>query len=70
MRNDDSQSALLATFVLRELCGLEIPEAGELAQEIDANGEAQVRRFPDQSQAEELVIGLQRHGLHGTVRPL
>ncbi|SEF95227.1 ATP-dependent Clp protease adaptor protein ClpS [Saccharopolyspora kobensis] len=70
MHNDDSQSALLAAFVLRELCALEIPEAGRLAQEIEAEGVAQVGRFPDQAQAEDLVVALQRHGLHGAVRPL
>lgn len=68
VQDDDVNSVLVVGHLVQTLCGSSAADAVRLAIEVHTRGEAEVAAFPDQAGAEQLVVALQRHGLHGRIR--
>jgi ATP-dependent Clp protease adapter protein ClpS len=68
IRDDSVNSFPVVVHLVQTLCAMTTEDALRLAQQVHQRGSAPVGEFHDQFGAERLVVTLQRHGLHATVR--
>ncbi|ACU36528.1 ATP-dependent Clp protease adaptor ClpS [Actinosynnema mirum] len=64
--DDDVNTLTTAGYALAAHCGLDAEGA---AWRLHTEGSVPVAEFADRDPAEELVVRLQRHGLHAALRP-
>ncbi len=67
VHNDDITSALVVMHTLHQVCGHPWPEAIETPRRVHTDGKGDVATCTTQAEAEDLVVALQRRGLHATV---
>jgi ATP-dependent Clp protease adaptor protein ClpS len=68
IHNDHVNSFVVVVHLVQTLCVMALEEAVRLAVDVDRRGSAEVAAFPEQGEAEELVVAFQRRGLHATAR--
>jgi ATP-dependent Clp protease adapter protein ClpS len=66
--DDRVNSFAVVVHLLQTLCGMALEPAVRLANDVHHRGSAAVAAFPEQGQAEHLVVAFQRRGLHATAR--
>jgi ATP-dependent Clp protease adapter protein ClpS len=66
--DDHVNSYAVVVHLLQTLCGMTLEHAARFTNDVHRRGSAEVAAFPEQGQAERLVVAFQRRGVHATAR--
>ncbi|MCP2167753.1 ATP-dependent Clp protease adaptor protein ClpS [Goodfellowiella coeruleoviolacea] len=67
MLDDDVNTMVTVTYLLRHVAGLSPDDAAWTMLRVHEQGSAEVARFAELAEAEQLAVRLQSFGLHGLV---